>query len=70
MRENSSMDSSQVVLSFGLPFAIVPLVMFTHRMDIMGDLVNRRITTGLASLVAVVIIALNIYLIYQTLFAG
>ena len=37
---------SQVVLSFGLPFAIIPLVMFTRRKDIMGVLVNRRITTA------------------------
>ena len=36
---------SQVVLSFGLPFAIIPLVMFTRRADIMGVLVNRRSTT-------------------------
>ncbi|HAM53145.1 MAG TPA: divalent metal cation transporter [Nitrospiraceae bacterium] len=59
---------SQVVLSFGLPFAIIPLVMFTHRKDIMGELVNKRITTVIASLIAVVVIALNIYLLYDTLF--
>lgn len=58
---------SQVVLSFGLPFAIIPLVMFTCRKDIMGELVNHRITTGIASLIAAVIIALNGYLLYQTL---
>ncbi len=56
---------SQVVLSFGLPFAIIPLVMFTSRRDIMGTLVNRRITTIAASLVAAVIISLNIFLLYQ-----
>ena len=61
---------SQVVLSFGLPFAIIPLVMFTRRRDIMGELVNKGITTILASLIATLIIALNIYLLYQTLFAG
>ncbi len=61
---------SQVVLSFGLPFAVVPLVMFTRRNDIMGVLVNRRITTVLAGLIAAVIIALNGYLLYQTLFTG
>ncbi|MBF0505659.1 MAG: Nramp family divalent metal transporter [Nitrospirae bacterium] len=59
---------SQVVLSFGLPFAIVPLVMFTCRKDIMGQLVNRRTTTALTGLIAAFIIALNIYLIYDTLF--
>ena len=40
---------SQVVLSFGIPFALVPLVYFTARRDIMGQLVNRRITTVAAS---------------------
>lgn len=57
---------SQVVLSFGLPFAIIPLVMFTSRSDIMGGLVNRRITTILAGLIAAVIVALNVYLLYKT----
>ena len=57
---------SQVVLSFGLPFAIIPLIQFTHRRDIMGVLVNKRITTIIASIVAVLIIFLNIYLLYQT----
>jgi manganese transport protein len=56
---------SQVVLSFGLPFAIIPLVMFTRRRDIMGVLVNQRFTTILASIVAGLIVALNIFLLYQ-----
>jgi len=60
---------SQVVLSFGLPFAIIPLVMFTSRRDIMGVLVNQRVTTLLLSMVAALIIALNLYLLYQTVFA-
>jgi manganese transport protein len=60
---------SQVVLSFGLPFAIVPLVMFTSRREIMGDLVNRKVTTVLASAIATLIIALNIYLLIQV-FSG
>ena len=58
---------SQVVLSFGIPFALVPLVYFTARRDIMGQLVNRRITTTAASVIAGVIIALNIFLLAQTL---
>jgi manganese transport protein len=58
---------SQVILSFGLPFAIVPLVIFTARRDIMGDLVNRLHTTVLATLVAGIVILLNGYLLYQTL---
>jgi manganese transport protein len=61
---------SQVVLSFGLPFAIIPLIMFTRRRDLMGVLVNRRITTILVSLAAAIIIALNVYLLYQTFVAG
>jgi manganese transport protein len=61
---------SQVLLSFGLPFAVIPLVLFTRRRDIMGVLVNRRITTVLASTVAALIIVLNVYLLYQTLFGG
>ncbi len=61
---------SQVVLSFGLPFAIIPLVFFTARRDIMGGLANHRLTTILASLVALVIVALNLFLLYQSFFVG
>src|SRR6185369_10959004 len=61
---------SQVMLSFGLPFAIIPLVMFTSRPDIMGELVNRRLTTMLAARIASVIVALNVYLLYKTLIVG
>jgi manganese transport protein len=56
---------SQVVLSFGLPFAIIPLVMFTRRRDVMGPLVNRSVTTLIASVVAALIVALNLYLLAQ-----
>ncbi len=61
---------SQVVLSFGLPFALIPLVMFTRRRDLMGVLVNRRLTSTLASIVAGLIVALNLFLLYQTFFGG
>jgi manganese transport protein len=61
---------SQVVLSFGLPFAIVPLVLFTGRRDLMGVLVNRRTTTVLVSIIAVLIVALNVYLLVQTFSGG
>ena len=61
---------SQVVLSFGIPFALVPLVMFTRRKDIMGVLVNHRLTTIIASIIAGLIISLNIFLLYQTFFGG
>jgi len=59
---------SQVVLSFGIPFALVPLVMLTRRKDIMGALVNHRATTIVASVVAAMIIALNVFLVYRTFF--
>jgi manganese transport protein len=61
---------SQVVLSFGLPFAIIPLIMFTRNKQIMGILVNRLHTTIIASIIAGLIVALNIYLIFQTIFGG
>jgi manganese transport protein len=57
---------SQVVLSFGIPFALVPLVWFTAKRSIMGPLVNRPLTTAVASLVAAVIVSLNIFLLAQT----
>jgi manganese transport protein len=57
---------SQVVLSFGIPFALVPLVYFTSRRDLMGALVNRKLTTAAAVLVAAGIIALNVFLLVQT----
>jgi manganese transport protein len=61
---------SQVALSFGLPFAIVPLVMFTRRPDIMGELANRRLTTAITGMIAGIILALNAYLTYKTLVTG
>jgi manganese transport protein len=61
-----SLVISQVVLSFGIPFALVPLVMLTRRRDVMGELVNRRVTTVTASVVAALIIALNVFLLVQT----
>jgi manganese transport protein len=60
-----SLVISQVVLSFGIPFALVPLLMLTRRRDIMGVFVNNRVTNAAASLVAVLIIGLNAYLLYD-----
>ena len=54
---------SQVFLSFGIPFALIPLVVFTSSRRVMGSLVNRRLTTIAAVAVTVVIIALNVYLL-------
>ena len=59
---------SQVVLSFGIPFALVPMILLTRRADVMGAFVNRRGTTIVASVVAALIIALNVFLLEQTFF--
>jgi manganese transport protein len=59
---------SQVFLSFGIPFALVPLVLFTRNRELMGGLVNRRVTTVAASVVATIIVCLNVYLLEQTFF--
>jgi manganese transport protein len=56
---------SQVVLSFGIPFALIPLVMFTTRKDLMGTLVNRKLTTIVAAFVALIIVGLNLYLLFD-----
>jgi manganese transport protein len=61
---------SQVILSFGLPFAVVPLVMFTRRRDLMGVLVNTRATTAAATVIAGFIILLNLYLIVSIASGG
>jgi manganese transport protein len=62
-----SLVFSQVILSFCIPIALVPLVWFTSRRGLMGDLVNHRVTTALASAVAISIVALNGLLVYRTL---
>ena len=65
---SSTLVISQVVLSFGIPFALVPMILLTRRADVMGALVNRRGTTVLASIVAALIISLNVFLLYETFF--
>ncbi len=62
-----SLVISQVLLSFGIPFALVPLVLLTRRREVMGAFVNRGLTTALAVVVAALIIALNAFLLYQTI---
>jgi manganese transport protein len=57
---------SQVVLCFGIPFALVPLLWLTSRRDLMGGWVNRRATTLAGSVVAALIISLNGYLLVST----
>ncbi|MDR7254779.1 manganese transport protein [Nocardioides sp. BE266] len=61
----AALVGSQIVLSFGIPFALVPLVWFTSRRDVMGSLVNRRHTTIAGMLVAAAIIVLNLVLLAQ-----
>ena len=56
---------SQVALSFCLPFALVPLVLFTRRRDLMGTLVNRPVTTAAAVLTTAVVLALNGLLLFE-----
>lgn len=59
---------SQVALSFGIPFALVPLILISRKKSVMGSLVNRPITTIAASGIAGIIIALNVFLIFDTIF--
>jgi manganese transport protein len=66
----SALVLSQVVLSFGIPLALIPLVMLTCRRDVMGVHVNRRLTTILAWSCAVLIVGLNGFLLYQQLLAA
>jgi manganese transport protein len=68
MNPTNALVLSQVVLSFGIPLALVPLVMLTGRRDVMGVHVNRRVTTLAAWGCAGVITALNVFLIYQQFF--
>jgi manganese transport protein len=65
----ASLVISQVVLSFGIPFALVPLVLLTRRVDIMRSFVNRPSTTALAAGITGLIILLNVYLLYATFLA-
>jgi manganese transport protein len=65
----SALVLSQVVLSFGIPFALIPLLLLTRRKDVMGVHVNRPATTWIAIAIAALISALNVFLLYQQ-FAG
>jgi manganese transport protein len=61
---------SQVVLSFGIPFALIPLLLFCRNRGLMGGLVNHRLTTAIATVVVGLIVTLNVFLLYQTVFGG
>ncbi|HEV7652535.1 MAG TPA: Nramp family divalent metal transporter [Actinophytocola sp.] len=58
---------SQVVLSFGIPFALIPLVLLSRRRDVMGELVNRRATTVAGTATALLVSGLNVFLLARTL---
>jgi manganese transport protein len=58
---------SQIVLSFGIPFALIPLLLITRTRETMTDMVNRRLTSALMLLITVVITTLNLFLLYHTL---
>jgi manganese transport protein len=60
--------ASQVVLSFGIPFALVPLLMIAAKREVMGALVNPRWLTAVAGVLAAMIIALNVFLLQQVFF--
>ena len=67
--ETFALVLSQVALSFGIPFALIPLVLFCRNRELMGDLVNRRATNVAAYVVVGVIVSLNVFLLYDTILA-
>jgi manganese transport protein len=64
----SALVISQVVLSFGIPFALIPLLVIARRRDVMGALANPRWLTAIASVLGGLIIALNVFLLQQVFF--
>jgi manganese transport protein len=70
LNPSRSLVISQVVLSFGIPFALIPLLIFCRNRDVMGTLVNYRLTTAIASVVVALIVSLNVFLLYQTFFGA
>jgi manganese transport protein len=68
LNPTDALVGSQVVLSFGIPFALVPLLIIASHREVMGDLVNPRWLTALAGVLAFLIIALNVFLLYQVFF--
>jgi manganese transport protein len=68
LNPSRSLVISQVVLSFGIPFALIPLLIHCRNRSVMGTLVNRRLTTGIATVVVGLIVSLNVFLLYRTFF--
>ena len=69
LNPSRSLVISQVVLSFGIPFALIPLLIHCRNRNVMGALVNHRLTTGIAVVVVTLIVSLNVFLLYRTFFA-
>src|SRR5215212_5411728 len=69
LNPSRSLVLSQVVLSFGIPFALIPLLIFCRNRNVMGTLVNHRLTTIIATVVVTLIVSLNVFLLYQTFLA-
>jgi manganese transport protein len=69
LNPSRSLVISQVVLSFGIPFALIPLLLFCRNRNLMGVLVNHRLTTVVATVVVTLIVCLNVFLLYRTFFA-
>ena len=63
----SALVYSQIILCFGIPFALVPLVLITRKTEVMGEMVNRALTSRLMWLVTAIIAGLNAYLILSTI---
>jgi manganese transport protein len=70
LNPSRSLVLSQVVLSFGIPFALIPLLIHCRNRQVMGALVNRRATTAIATVVVALIVSLNVFLLYQTFFGS
>lgn len=64
--EQKALVASQVVLSFGIPFALIPLLTFTSKRSVMGEMVNKIWITVLGGLICSLIIGLNVYVIFYT----
>ena len=62
----TALVASQVILSFGIGFALIPLIMFTSSKRIMGNLVNTKWITVISWIMAILIVALNLFILVQT----
>ncbi|MBN9623636.1 MAG: Nramp family divalent metal transporter, partial [Actinobacteria bacterium] len=65
LNPTDALVGSQVVLSFGIPFALVPLILIASKREVMGELVNPRWLSASAGVLAALIIALNVFLLYE-----